>query len=431
MYAHGVSHYKGFWRNGHFYANNHPIRPVVLLLYPTSKNQPAGIKCRMQTTIDAPATHPTTEQSLFNATPPTSVLSVSVIVPVRNEAHHLDQALDALRHQCHADGQPLDPATYEVLLLANNCTDQSYTVARQYQQRHPAFPLHIAQIQLPPVKANIGTVRRLLMDEACRRLMSINKPRGIIASTDGDTVADRHWLHFIELEISGGNDAVGGRILTRPDGSQVRLYHLRDVLYRTLIAQAEAVLDPRPHDPWPRHFQHFGASIAVTCQMYQQAGGLPEKPYLEDEAFYKALLRTDAKVRQSPYVKVFTSTRMEGRVGIGFSEQLRYWSKMVRLSKGQVAEPAEAVILKFRSRQRLRTYWNARNQAGHVDALLPVAADLLLDPEWLNRMVQKSLFFGQLWEQVEKKMTTGDWARKWKPVPITTGIQAMRAFLRE
>ena len=386
----------------------------------------------MQTDIDAPATHyPTTDHPLFNTTSPPSALCVSVIVPVRNEAHHLEQTLDALRHQCHADGQPLNPATYEVLLLANNCTDQSYAVARQYQQQHPAFPLHVAQIQLPPQKANIGTVRRLLMDEACRRLMSLDNPSGIIASTDGDTVVDRCWLHYIMLEIAGGSDAVGGRILTRPDSSQVRLYHLRDVLYRTLIAQAEAVLDPRPHDPWPRHFQHFGASIAVTCQMYRQAGGLPEKPYLEDEAFYKALLRTDAKVRQSPQVKVFTSTRMEGRVAIGFSEQLRYWSRLVRLSKGQVAEPAEAVILKLRSRQRLREYWNAKNRPGHADALPSIAADLLLDPDWLARMVQKSPFFGQLWEQVEKKMAAGKWVQKWKPVPITTGIQAMRAFLKE
>ena len=104
---------------------------------------------------------------------------------------------------------------------------------------------------------------------------------------------------------------------------------------------------------------------------------------------------------------------------------------MVRLSKGQVAEPAEAIILRLQNRQRLRAYWNVRHQPGHVDTLLPIAADLLLDPGWLDRVVQKSTFFGQSWEQVEKKMAAGDWAKKWKPVPITTGIQAMRAFLKE
>jgi len=385
----------------------------------------------MQTNIDAPPAYPITDQHLFSTAPPLPTLSVSVVVPVRNEAHHLAQTLDALRNQFHMDGQPVNPATYEVLVLTNNCTDQSYTVALQYQQRYPAFSLHVAQIQLPPRKANIGTVRRLLMDEAYRRLTSVNPDGGIIASTDGDTIVDRCWLHYIKLEIARGNDAVGGRILTQPDGSQVRLYHLRDVLYRTLIARAEAVLDPTPHDPWPRHFQHFGASIAVTSQMYQQAGGLPQKPYLEDEAFYKALLRTDAKVRQSPHVKVMTSTRLEGRVAIGFSEQLRYWSAMVRLNKCQIAEPAEAVILRLRNRQRLRAYWSARSQLNHIDALRLIAVDLLLDPEWLYRMVQKSAFFGQLWEQVEKKMATGNWAKKYRPVPITTGIQELRAFLKE
>ena len=381
----------------------------------------------MQSDIDTSA-YPITSH-LFNSIPPSPALSVSVVVPVRNEAHHLEQTLDALRNQYRADGQPLNPATYEVLLLANNCTDQSYEVARRYQQRHPSFPLHIANIQLPPEKANIGTVRRLLMDEAYRRLASTNG-YGIIASTDGDTVVDQCWLHYIMLEIGRGNDAVGGRILTRPDGSQVRLYHLRNVLYRTLIAQAEAVLDPTPHDPWPRHFQHFGASIAVTCQIYQKAGGLPQKPYLEDEAFYKALLRTDAKVRQSPQVKVTTSTRQDGRVAIGFSEQLRYWSVMVRQNKCQVAEPAEAVILRLRNRQHLRAYWNARTQPD-PDALLSIATDLLLDPAWLYRMVQKCTFFGQFWEQVEKKMATGSWSKQHRSVSITTAIQGLRKFLRE
>ncbi len=198
----------------------------------------------MQTPINQPITHPITEQFLFDTIPPSPALTVSVIVPVRNEAHHLVQTLDALRNQFDADGKPLNPATFEVLVLANNCTDQSYAVAIGYQQRYPAFPLHVAQIQLPPHKANIGTVRRLLMDEAYRRLTSTHTRCGIIASTDGDTVVDRCWLHYITLEIARGNDAVGGRILTRPDGSQMRLYHLRDVLYRTLIARVEALARP-------------------------------------------------------------------------------------------------------------------------------------------------------------------------------------------
>ncbi|GAB3016966.1 glycosyltransferase family 2 protein [Spirosoma pulveris] len=368
-------------------------------------------------------------QFLFNQTAPSSTLQLSVIVPARNEAYHLTDTLDSLRNQFNSNDLPINPALYEVLLLANNCTDNSYEVAHRYQHRYPTFPLHIAQIHLPPDKANIGTVRRLLMDEAYRRLTGSGHPNGIIASTDGDTIVDRHWIQSIMTEIANGNDAVGGRILTRPDQSQVRLYHLRDVMYRSLVAKAEAQFDPCIHDPWPRHFQHFGASIAVTCQMYDRVGRLPETPFLEDEAFYRALLRMDAKVRKSPLVKVYTSTRTQGRVAVGFSEQLRYWSAMTETNQCQLAQPAEAVITQLRNRQQLRICWQQRKQPVQIHLLQRIASELLIDFDWLAAELRQNCFFGSLWEKVEEKMTTGAWATHWKPVPITVAIQSLRTSL--
>ncbi|GAB3893238.1 glycosyltransferase family 2 protein [Spirosoma agri] len=383
----------------------------------------------MQTEIDDAPEHLIVSPFLFPELS-SPLLQLTVIVPVRNEAHHLTQTLDALRNQLDCTGKLLSSTLYEVLLLANNCTDQSYKVASQYQRNYPDFPLHIAQIQLPPNKANIGTVRRLLMDEAHRRLTSTGNAGGIIASTDGDTIVDKHWVYYIMLEIANGNDAVGGRILTHPESSKVRLYHLRNVMYRTLIAKAEAMIDPCPNDPWPRHFQHFGASIAVTCQMYEQAGRLPEKPFLEDEAFYKALLRTDARVRQSPHVKVFTSTRTNGRVAVGFSEQLRYWAALDQSGNEQLVEPVEAILSKFRNRQKLRLWWQAQGQLSRPDDIVQIAQDLLVDANWLMTEIEKSRFFGQLWEKVEEAIARGPWAEQWTPVPITAAIQDLRTFVR-
>ena len=382
----------------------------------------------MQTEIENIARTPI-QHYLFNETPPSPFVRLSVIVPVRNEAHHLTDTLNALRNQQDNNGLAVNPALYEVLLLANNCTDYSFEVARNYQQQHPDFPLHIAQIHLPAAKANIGTVRRLLMDEAHRRLTSLGRSDGIIASTDGDTVVDSRWVNAIMLEIANGNDAVGGRILTRPDQSQVRLYHLRDVMYRSLVAKAEALFDPRAHDPWPRHFQHFGASIAVTCQMYEQVGRLPEIPCLEDEAFYRALLRMDAKVRKSPHVKVYTSTRMQGRVAVGFSEQLRYWANMNQANQCQLAEPAKAVIIQLQNRQRLRLYWPLRHQWPDETRVEQIARDLMIDPNWLIKEVVQSRFFGEVWEKVDEKMRTGQWASRWPAVPITLAIRDLRNYL--
>lgn len=363
--------------------------------------------------------------SLFTA-PPAPLLRACVIVPVRNEAHHLGETLDALRTQQDPAGQPLPPDRWEVLLLANNCTDPSYDTAQQYQRRHPDFPLRVEQIRLPPAQANIGFVRRLLMDAACERLGG----RGIIVSTDGDTRVDPCWLYHTLHEFTADVDAVSGRILTQPDGSTVRRYHLRDVTYRSLLTQLEARLDPRPYNPWPRHFQHFGASLAVTCDAYRRAGGLPAVPYLEDEAFFQALLRIDARVRNSPLVRVYTSTRQRGRVAVGFSEQLRCWATMERAGQTPCVEPPAATALRFRVRHALRRCWQALDSTNYEAEAARLADELGVNPRWLTRTLTQCRYFGTVWEGVEARLQTGDWARRWSPVPVTQAIQELRALLQ-
>ena len=367
---------------------------------------------------------------LFQQHSPNPDLLVSVVIPARNEAANLERSLQALRNQQQMNGLPLSTEIYEVLLLLNNCTDESEAVALSYQQRYPDFPLRVASIQLPAEMANVGTVRRLLMNEAYQRLSEVEKPNGIIASTDADTIVDQHWLHHILQETSSGCEAVGGRILTQPDGNPVRLNYLRDVTYRMLVAQIEAQIDPQPFDPWPRHFQHFGASLALTCAAYKRVGGLPEVPYLEDEALYRALLRIDTRIRQSPNVRVTTSTRTQGQATVGFSEQLRYWAAMNRAKKCQLAEPAGAVIRRLRNRHRLRMDWQNWAKNGGSNSLTLIAAELMVDASWLRNELVANRYFGQLWENVEAKMATGKWATQWPPLPITDAIDELRVFLR-
>lgn len=389
-------------------------------------------------TIAAPvsASRSEPDPTIYSACPPPHPhLQVSVIVPARNEAHHLLDTLDALRNQHGADGSPLPASQYEVLILLNNCTDASEQLARQYQQRYPAFPLHVEAIQLPASMANVGTARRLLMNEACRRLQQVNPMHGIIASTDGDTIVDSQWLYQILTIIRAGNEAVGGRILTRPDRCSVRLNHLRDVTYRMLIAQVEARLDPQPHDPWPRHFQHFGANMAVTCTAYLRAGGLPNVPHLEDEALYRALLRTDARIRKSPQVRVFTSTRLNGQAAVGFSEQLRYWHRQNEQQQHQLAEPAAGIIHRLRYRHQLRTLWQTYYQS-QPDALSlgqqldQLAGGLHLCTGWLHQLLGRCRYFGECWEQIEQKISNR-WATTYPPVSIVQAITDLRQFLHQ
>ena len=131
--------------------------------------------------------------------PPLAQCEVCVIVPVRNEAQLLEACLSALANQVDLQGRSLDFRRYEVILLANNCTDDSVAIAQQFSSLHPEFRLHIVELVLPPAVAYIGRVRQMLMDEAYHRLASLGLVNlgskcGIIASTDGDTQVAPTWI---------------------------------------------------------------------------------------------------------------------------------------------------------------------------------------------------------------------------------------------
>ncbi len=66
--------------------------------------------------------------------PPATECEVCVVVPVRDEAEHLVATLNALAHQIDLQGKPLHHSRYEIILLANNCCDDSAAIAREFAQ---------------------------------------------------------------------------------------------------------------------------------------------------------------------------------------------------------------------------------------------------------------------------------------------------------
>jgi len=285
---------------------------------------------------------------------------VCVIVPARNEGETIYATLAALRAQTG-----IDHSRVEVIVLANNCDDDTGDQVRLFASSNPGLNLQVYEKQFPEESANIGNARRWLMDLAAQRLPA----NGIIASTDGDTVADPLWLAATLREFERGVEFVGGRIVTsvsQAPHSPVRRVYLQDTAYRLLVAEVEALLDPDPCDPWPRHFQHYGASLAITCSAYLGIGGLPDVPVLEDMALYDELRRHDVAIRHSPWVRVTTSARMSGRAGMGLSTQLSEWQTMIDAGREPLVESAAYVIARIRERNRLRTVWKegpSRNNA--------------------------------------------------------------------
>lgn len=292
---------------------------------------------------------------------PSPDVQMGVIVPARNEAARIAATLDSLCRQVDQAGCPVPVKRYEILVLANNCTDTTARIAHEVRRRHPQHRLHVCEVTFPPEQANIGNARRWLMDLAAERLGGLAHPRRIIASTDADTIAAPDWLAAIATEIAGGADAVGGRIITGYPGDgtdpALRRYHLNDVTFQHLIAELESRLDPIAHDPWPRHHQHFGANLATTVGAYLGVGGLPQVITLEDMAYFDVLRRADARVRHSPRVRVRTSARRDGRVELGLSTQLGEWADALERGVIPLVEAAADAEDRIRERRAWREWW--------------------------------------------------------------------------
>jgi glycosyltransferase involved in cell wall biosynthesis len=373
------------------------------------------------------------EAHLFSV-PPNQDCEAIVVIPIRNEQGTLAATLESLVSQTELTGGTFDHRRYEILLLINNTSDRSSLVARQIAHRYPSLALHVAEINLPEPLAHVGQARRILMDAACERLQSLGRPRGVIATTDADTIVAPTWIAATIGAVQRGADAVGGRILISPDelnamDRSARLYHLRDVGYRYLISRVEAAIDPPPGDPWPRHFQHFGASIAVTAEAYCHVGGLPVRPALEDVALYRRLVHIDAVIRHCPDVRVYTSARQEGRTGFGFAVQLHRWSEMQRSGQPFLVRSASEIIDEFQTRRQVRTLWKThrfgiRPAGNEVRSL---ASQLAVDPDVLGGVVSESRAFGDVWQAIrEEQQELGEWAKRYPPVDIAQATQELR-----
>lgn len=363
----------------------------------------------------------------FRLPPPDPALKLVVIVPAKDEELALPATLEALYHQTDPRGYSIDKQWYEVIVLANNCSDATAEVALNFAQAHPDSRLHVVACHLPPPYAHIGYVRRILMDEAFRRLMILGRLRGIIASTDGDSTVNPTWVYHTLKAFREGADVVGGRIRTNPQAIG-RRYYLQDVMYRYLQAQLESIIDPQTADPWPRHFQNFGPSLAVTCELYERAGRLPVLRALEDLRFYEALQRCDARIRHCPRVEVLTSARTQGRVDFGFSVQLQQWEQMLQQGAPFTVPPADYWAFRFTLQQHVRQAWQRRSFMG----LQPVAQLFSISPYLLFNRVEESCYFGAFWQwltqlpEVEQLV-----AQRFSPVPITEAIIGLRQLLRQ
>ncbi|MDT8871756.1 glycosyltransferase family 2 protein [Komagataeibacter rhaeticus] len=317
-----------------------------------------------------------------------------VAIPVRNEAERIAACLHALA------GQQGARLAHAVLLL-NNCTDATRDML-------PALAPH-----LPFVVHGVERTYPAPLPMRARALRSHGNCRvpGGAGRRDPDNRCRWHrgpdWLANTLAAFEEGADAVCGRALINPADAALIPMHLHEddrmeTGYGMLLDRIHDLVDPDPHDPWPRHAEHSGASIAVSVVMWRRAGGLPPLPLGEDRAFLKAVRRVDGVIRHAPDVLVTVSGRTLGRARGGMADTMA--RRLLRQDDllDESLEPALTCLRRARARAVPAA---AARPAPHVRAMgvemCGLAYQLDLPPAEVERMA-RAHFLGVAWDSLEQ-----------------------------
>ena len=259
---------------------------------------------------------------------------------------------------------------------------------------HPWITVHVCEARLPRETAHVGSARRAALDLAAKRFLLSGKQRGIVATTDADTVVAPDWVAWTLAEMRAADAVAGHVVIAEAELATLHtpLRHLYDLQqeYLKACADVQAHFDPLPENPGPRHDSFVGASFAVAAEVYAAAGGLPIVSPLEDRAFFFSLRRIDARVRHSYRVRAATSARRTPRVVGGFGSFLDRLDRYGRAGRTFLVEHPDQTIDDARRRATLRRIWHGHTSHHELE----VASELLGMPAsaWLLRIDREQPF---------------------------------------
>lgn len=347
------------------------------------------------------------------------VVSV-VVVPARDEQQTIARCLRALAEQT------VTAAAFETIVVADACHDRTEQVARETARR---FGLSMTVLHGPG--AGSGPARRLGMDAAARRLRSLGLPRGLIATTDADSVPAPDWLERQLDHLADGAEVVAGLIELDADSAAALPAAVLARRRRTARRRLAAVAATEPN---AGHHHFAGASLGVTADTYLRVGGLESQRSLEDEAFADSLRAHGVPIVRAADVRVRTAARTDGRAAHGLSVDLAIatWCERRRYR----AEAFELEALRERRRDRsvtvviagpghadtvagvVETTAGPAVAAGLVDDVV-VVADGSLDAERVARTGARVLLVDELAPELGPALGAGD--AIWRALAHTAG----------
>jgi glycosyltransferase involved in cell wall biosynthesis len=309
---------------------------------------------------------------------------IVVAIPVRNEQDYIGPCLAALARQSFAPS--------DIVLLLNNCTDHTSDICQRWQTDLPS--IRIIERYLPSHLSTAGEARRLALEMALELAGD-----GLLLTTDADGVVPDDWVANNLREIAQGADAVCGKAEMAPDDAQALPAHLhadhrREEICLAALDALENAINPEPHDPWPRHQQQSGASIAVTAAALRRSGGPPHVSHGEDRALIAKLRATDARIRHAD-ISVTVSGRLQGRAAGGMAETI---SRRLHTPDVWADERIEPAIDFYRRAIAKSCFMALRRTGGCVQAL---GHDLLVGIPAIS-WAQRQMFGGAAWDYIQR-----------------------------
>lgn len=255
-------------------------------------------------------------------------LSMVITIPCLNEPEII-RTLESL-WDCESI-----TSTCEVIVCVNDSESSSEQVKAFNRETYnqllqwkvndrPSLELH--PIYVPSVKAKFagaGMARKIVMDEAVRRLAAINKPEGVIVGLDSDCLVSRNYLREIERVFSSQPSCFAATLNFRH-----RVEEMDDPrqqagirLYEDYLHYYKQALE---YTGFPHSIYTIGSAFAVRAGAYIKQGGMNRRQAGEDFYFLNKLTHL-GKLTEITGAWVYPSARVSDRVPFGTGAAMTKW----------------------------------------------------------------------------------------------------------
>lgn len=224
----------------------------------------------------------------------------------------------------------------EVIVVVNESENSSQAVKcfnqetylklfeRKKENDRPALILHPIYARSVNAKhAGAGMARKIGMDEAVRRFNDINKPNGVIISTDADCLFSPNYLQRIESVFSENKSCFAATLnfKHRVDEMADPKQKLGIQLYEDYLHYYKRALD---FAGFPDSIYTIGSAFAVRAEAYVKQGGMNRRQAGEDFYFLNKLTKL-GEIIEIDDAFVYPSARVSDRVPFGTGAAMTKW----------------------------------------------------------------------------------------------------------